>query len=140
MIDVIFEAVPASGRKQHYLDLVATLGTQLSRIDGFVSVERFQSLADPGKMLPLSFFATKRRYASGGTPPPIARRSGAAGAASSQTIACGSLRWCGTMACSTAPRRRRIAAAKRSVLSSGAMPDAGHAAAVCVLRSGGDLA
>jgi heme-degrading monooxygenase HmoA len=75
MIAVIFEAVPASGRKQHYLDLAATLGTQLSRIDGFVSVERFQSLADPGKMLSLSFFATKRRYASGGTPPRIAHRA-----------------------------------------------------------------
>ncbi len=56
MIAVIFEVIPAPGRKQQYLDLAAALKGELSKVDGFLSVERFQSLADPDKMLSLSFF------------------------------------------------------------------------------------
>ncbi len=57
MIAVIFEVFPAPGRKQHYLDLAAVLMDELREVDGFLSVERFQSLADPAKMLSLSFFS-----------------------------------------------------------------------------------
>lgn len=56
MIAVIFEVWPADDRTQHYLDLAAALRTDLETIDGFVSVERFQSLTEPGKLLSLSFF------------------------------------------------------------------------------------
>jgi heme-degrading monooxygenase HmoA len=56
MIAVIFEVWPAEGERQRYLDLVAALREDLSRIDGFISVERFQSLTEPGKILSLSFF------------------------------------------------------------------------------------
>jgi heme-degrading monooxygenase HmoA len=56
VIAVIFEVVPAPGRKQQYLDLAAALKQELGSIDGFISVERFQSLGDPDKMLSLSFF------------------------------------------------------------------------------------
>jgi heme-degrading monooxygenase HmoA len=56
MIAVIFEVQPADGEKQHYLDLAASLRVELEQIDGFISVERFQSLTDPMKMLSLSFF------------------------------------------------------------------------------------
>lgn len=56
MIAVIFELRPAPGRRQDYLDRAAALRETLERIPGFVSVERFQSLADPDKMLSLSFF------------------------------------------------------------------------------------
>jgi heme-degrading monooxygenase HmoA len=56
MIAVIFEVYPADGRKEHYLDIAAGLRPQLEKIDGFISVERFQSLTDPGKILSLSFF------------------------------------------------------------------------------------
>ncbi|MDF2812959.1 MAG: Antibiotic biosynthesis monooxygenase [Microvirga sp.] len=56
MIAVIFEVWPAEGRTQHYLDLAAALRADLERIDGFVSIERFQSLSEPGKLLSLSFF------------------------------------------------------------------------------------
>jgi heme-degrading monooxygenase HmoA len=56
MIAVIFEVVPAPGRKQEYLDLAASLRPDLERIDGFVSIERFQSLTDPGKILSLSIW------------------------------------------------------------------------------------
>lgn len=56
MIAVIFEVVAAPSRKQQYLDLAVALKKELGEIDGFISVERFQSLSDPGKMLSLSFF------------------------------------------------------------------------------------
>ena len=56
MIAVIFEVRPAEGRKQDYLDHAAALRAELEAIDGFVSVERFQSLTEPGKLLSLSFW------------------------------------------------------------------------------------
>jgi heme-degrading monooxygenase HmoA len=54
MIAVIFEVWPAPGRKDDYLRLAASLRDDLDRVDGFVSIERFQSLADPEKLLSLS--------------------------------------------------------------------------------------
>jgi heme-degrading monooxygenase HmoA len=56
MIAVIFEVWPAAGRKQDYLETAASLRAELERIDGFVSVERFESLTNPGKLLSLSFW------------------------------------------------------------------------------------
>jgi len=56
MIAVIFEVLPAEGRKEAYLDIAAELKPLLGEVDGFLSVERFQSLTDPAKMLSLSFF------------------------------------------------------------------------------------
>ena len=56
MIAVIFEVWPESGKKQKYLDLAATLRPILERIDGFISIERFESLTESGKILSLSFF------------------------------------------------------------------------------------
>ena len=56
MIAVIFEVWPAEGRRQEYLDLAAALKPELEKIDGFISVERFQSITDPGKMLSLSIW------------------------------------------------------------------------------------
>ena len=56
MIAVIFEVWPAPGQKVAYLDIAAALRPQLERIDGFLSIERFESLSTPGKLLSLSFF------------------------------------------------------------------------------------
>ena len=56
MIAVIFEVWPAEGRKPEYLDLAATMRPELEKMDGFISVERFQSLTDPTKLLSLSFW------------------------------------------------------------------------------------
>ena len=56
MIAVIFEVWPAAGRKDDYLAIAASLRTDLQAIDGFISVERFQSITDPGKLLSLSFW------------------------------------------------------------------------------------
>jgi heme-degrading monooxygenase HmoA len=55
MIAILFELWPAAGKADDYFGLAAALKAELERIDGFVSVERFQSLADPGKLLSLSF-------------------------------------------------------------------------------------
>jgi heme-degrading monooxygenase HmoA len=56
MYAVIFEVEPEPGRRQDYLDIAARLRPQLERIDGFISVERFESLTQPGKILSLSFW------------------------------------------------------------------------------------
>jgi heme-degrading monooxygenase HmoA len=64
VIAVIFEVVPAPGCKQRYLDLAAALKLELGAVDGFISVERFQSLSDPNKMLSLSFFRDEQAVAS----------------------------------------------------------------------------
>ncbi len=56
MIAVIFEVCPHPEAKQEYLDIAASLGPMLKDMDGFISIERFQSLSDPGKILSLSFW------------------------------------------------------------------------------------
>ncbi|SEK69588.1 Heme-degrading monooxygenase HmoA [Roseateles sp. YR242] len=56
MIAVIFEVVPADGEREHYLGIAADLRPLLETMDGFISVERFQSLTDPSKVLSLSFW------------------------------------------------------------------------------------
>jgi heme-degrading monooxygenase HmoA len=56
MIAVMFEVWPAEGRKSDYIDHAASLRGELERIDGFISVERFQSLSEPDKLLSLSFW------------------------------------------------------------------------------------
>jgi heme-degrading monooxygenase HmoA len=56
MIAVIFEVWPAEGRAAEYFDLAAALKADLEKIDGFVSVERFESLTTRGKYLSLSFW------------------------------------------------------------------------------------
>lgn len=56
MIAVIFEVVPTEGQREHYLQRAAQLRSVLETMDGFISVERFQSLSDPGRMLSLSFW------------------------------------------------------------------------------------
>ena len=56
MIAVIFEGIAQDDRKQAYLDVAARLRPLLENIDGFLSIERFQSLTTPGKVLSLSFW------------------------------------------------------------------------------------
>jgi heme-degrading monooxygenase HmoA len=56
MFAVIFEVQPKPGRAPDYLDIAARLRPELEKIDGFVSIERFQSLTTEGKYLSLSFW------------------------------------------------------------------------------------
>lgn len=56
MIAVIFEAVPHPDQRNAYFDAAAALRPQLEKIDGFISIERFESLGSPGKILSLSYW------------------------------------------------------------------------------------
>ncbi|MDO5613911.1 MAG: antibiotic biosynthesis monooxygenase [Paracoccus sp. (in: a-proteobacteria)] len=56
MIAVIFEVEAAEGAQDEYLDHAARLRPLLDGIEGFISIERFQSLSNPGKILSLSFW------------------------------------------------------------------------------------
>ena len=60
MIAVIFEVFPAKGKVEEYLDIAAELKPQLDKIDGFISIERFQSFSEEGKVLSLSFWRDEK--------------------------------------------------------------------------------
>ena len=64
MIAVIFEVEPAPGRAQDYLSLAAELRPLLDGIDGFLSIERFESLSTPGKYVSLSFWRDEAAVAA----------------------------------------------------------------------------
>ncbi|WP_281915571.1 antibiotic biosynthesis monooxygenase family protein [Caldimonas thermodepolymerans] len=64
MIAIIFEVWPAQGRRQQYLDLAARLREELAQVDGFISIERFESLSEPGKLLSLSVFRDEAAVAA----------------------------------------------------------------------------
>lgn len=56
MIAVIFEVVPHPEYQRDYLDRAARLRPLLDGVDGFLSIERFQSLTSPEKLVSLSFW------------------------------------------------------------------------------------
>lgn len=56
MIAVIFEVIPKQDRREQYLDIAASLRPLLDEMDGFISIERFESLTQPGKILSLSLW------------------------------------------------------------------------------------
>jgi len=64
MIAVIFEVRPKPEHKQEYLDLAAELRPILETMDGFISIERFESLTEKGKILSLSFFRDEAAVAA----------------------------------------------------------------------------
>ncbi len=64
MIAVIFEVWPKPEHRQEYLDLAAELRPILETIDGFISIERFESLTEKGKILSLSFFRDEEALAA----------------------------------------------------------------------------
>ena len=63
MMAVIFEVTPAPGQRSAYLDAAAALKPLLTQIDGFVSIERFESLSAPGKLLSLSLWRDEEAVA-----------------------------------------------------------------------------
>jgi heme-degrading monooxygenase HmoA len=64
MMAVIFEVWPRPERRGEYLDIAAALRPELEAIDGFISVERFESLSEPGKLLSLSFWRDEAAVAA----------------------------------------------------------------------------
>jgi heme-degrading monooxygenase HmoA len=57
---VVFQVTMRAGRTQAYFDLAAALRPELEEIDGFISVERFESVSTPGKYVSLSFWRDER--------------------------------------------------------------------------------
>ncbi|MCW8964859.1 MAG: antibiotic biosynthesis monooxygenase [Gammaproteobacteria bacterium] len=64
MFAVIFEVVPDGSGKAEYLEIAAELRRLLENRDGFISIERFQSLNDEGKILSLSFWRDEAAIAA----------------------------------------------------------------------------
>ena len=111
MIAVLFEVTPQPGRAQRYFDSAAALADELERIEGFVSVERFESLTRPGTFLSLSCWRTEDAVARWRNHVRHRRtqalgRSGAT--ASLRTTGFGSHTSCATTTSASASRRRRI--------------------------------
>jgi heme-degrading monooxygenase HmoA len=63
MVAVIFEVIPAEGKKDEYFSLAENLRPGLNKIEGFISIERFQSLTHPEKILSLSFWKDEESIA-----------------------------------------------------------------------------
>lgn len=64
MYAVIFEVEPRDGRADRYFELAASLRSELAKIDGFISVERFESLTTKGKYVSLSFWRDEAAIAA----------------------------------------------------------------------------
>ena len=78
MIAVIFEVWPnGNGGRRDYLGLAAALRSDLVAMDGFIEVERFQSLTDPGKLLSLSFWRDEEAVRAWRSLPPHRTTQGA---------------------------------------------------------------
>lgn len=60
MFGVIFEVEIAEGKKEQYLQIAAMLKEQLVKMPGFISIERFESLVNEGKLLSLSFWEDEK--------------------------------------------------------------------------------
>ena len=59
MIAIIFELAPNEGMADEYLKIAGAMREFVEQIDGFISVERFQSLTNPDKLLSISFFESE---------------------------------------------------------------------------------
>ncbi len=108
MIAVIFEVWPAEGRKDDYLAIAASLRDELERIDGFISVERFQSIAEPGKLLSLSFWRDEEAVARWRNQAHHRESQAKAAPVSLPTTGYASPRCCAIMGSTSARMRRRI--------------------------------
>jgi len=64
MMAVIFEVWPAQGQRDTYLQMATALREDLLKMDGFISIDRFESLYEPGKMLSLSFWRDEASLAA----------------------------------------------------------------------------
>ena len=56
MITVIFEVWPNEDKSTEYFDIAASLRPALEKIDGFISIERFESVTQRGKFVSISFW------------------------------------------------------------------------------------
>jgi heme-degrading monooxygenase HmoA/pimeloyl-ACP methyl ester carboxylesterase len=61
---VIFEVEPSEHGREDYLTIAAALRPLLDEVDGFISIERFQSSSAVGRILSLSFWADEAAIAA----------------------------------------------------------------------------
>lgn len=64
MIAVIFEVQPAAGRAAEYFEIAASLRAELDKLDGFISIERFESVTTPGRFVSISFWRDEAAVAA----------------------------------------------------------------------------
>lgn len=64
MITVIFEVWPNDGKTAEYFDIAVSLRPELEKLDGFISIERFESVTTPGKFLSISFWRDEAAVAA----------------------------------------------------------------------------
>ncbi len=107
MIAVIFEVFPADNRKDDYLEAAARLKSELEGMEGFISVERFQSLKDPNKLLSLSFWRDEEAVAGWRSRDRHRARNRLDARVFSETIACELLLSFAAMICLSAASRHR---------------------------------
>jgi heme-degrading monooxygenase HmoA len=108
MIAVIFEVIPKPGMAARYFEIAASLKPMLEATDGFISVERFESLAQAGKYLSLSFWRDQDAVRAWRTHA-LHRGGQQEGRGVVLPItACAWPRWCVITACLTARRPRKI--------------------------------
>lgn len=109
MIAVIFEVEPAEGRRDAYLSIAAELHPLLDGIDGFLSIERFQSLADPNRILSLSFWRDEDAVKAWRTTEEHRQRRPPGAAASFPATGCASPTLCAITGCTSSDKRRPTA-------------------------------
>lgn len=62
MIAVIFEVVPEQGKFDEYMSIAGALKVELEKVDGFISVERFESVSQKGKYVSISFWQDEEAW------------------------------------------------------------------------------
>lgn len=70
MIAVIFEVEPYPAGRDEYFATAAALAADLRQVDGFISIERYQSVSDPGRLLSLSLWRDEAAIAAWRRHPP----------------------------------------------------------------------
>lgn len=99
MIAVLFEAQVTPAQQERYLALAAQLKPLLETIDGFIAIERFQSLSAPGKILSLSWWRDEQAVTAWKRITVIRRRSGKGGSLSLLIIRFAWHRYCVNTRC-----------------------------------------
>jgi len=64
MIAVIFEVQPAAGKAAEYFEIASSLRAELEKLDGFISIERFESVTTRGKFVSISFWRDEAAVAA----------------------------------------------------------------------------
>lgn len=106
MIAVMFEVWTEGACRDEYLGIASQLRSALTKVDGFISVERFESLAEPGKLLCCHFGTMKMRFLPGETWRFTARRSVRDATLSSEITGCALQTSSGTTASRSDAERR----------------------------------